>query len=303
MFFILVILGSFVYFYRDRFLVLFDTGISSGKDAIAKKLPKKESKNNKAFELIDLIEGITKKNTKSETNTEAVSNTKPELVNKTENKPEVKIVTKEAVKIQPESESEIKKSVPEKKVTEIKKNPEVKKNVEVKKIVEKPVVKELPKQQAKKIEKIIRKPVEEPQLKKMKIYLSKFDENSGLSLISTYRVLNLGDAPLTSTISALLKGPTSEEQNNDIITNVPGNTFLRSIYVKEGVAYIDLSENFENNPYGRESTVLQLKQIVYTATEFSSVKAVQFLINGKVKAYIGGDGVIISKPLKRNDFS
>ena len=37
--------------------------------------------------------------------------------------------------------------------------------------------------------------------------------------------------------------------------------------------------------------MLQLKQIVYTATEFSTV-VVQFLINGEVKTYIGGDGVI-----------
>ena len=87
MFIILVILGSFVYFYRDRFMVLFDTGISSGKDVIAKKIPKKESKNNKAFELIDMIEGITGKSSKSEKNKQTVSNNKVNSLNKVENKP------------------------------------------------------------------------------------------------------------------------------------------------------------------------------------------------------------------------
>ncbi|HBD94666.1 MAG TPA: hypothetical protein DC057_10900, partial [Spirochaetia bacterium] len=146
MFIILVILGSFVYFYRDRFMVLFDTGISSGKDVIAKKIPKKESKNNKAFELIDMIEGITGKSSKSEKNKQTVSNNKVNSLNKVENKPVDKVIAKEVTRIQSKPAPVIKKSEPEKKVIAIKKN------IEVKKTVIKPVVKELPKQQEKKIE-------------------------------------------------------------------------------------------------------------------------------------------------------
>ena len=49
--------------------------------------------------------------------------------------------------------------------------------------------------------------------------------------------------------------------------------------------------------------MLQLKQIVFTATEYSDIEKIQFLINGEIRTYLGGDGVVIGKPLSRDDFS
>ena len=43
-------------------------------------------------------------------------------------------------------------------------------------------------------------------------------------------------------------------------------------------------------------------QIVYTATEFSTVKSVQFLIDGQKKEYLGSEGVWIGSPLSRTSF-
>ena len=67
--------------------------------------------------------------------------------------------------------------------------------------------------------------------------------------------------------------------------------------------FLDFSTEFEFNSFGRESTVLQLKQIVFTATEYTDIKQIQFLIDGQIRTYLGGDGVFIGKPLSRNDFS
>jgi spore germination protein GerM len=108
---------------------------------------------------------------------------------------------------------------------------------------------------------------------------------------------------LTETLKVLLNGPSSYEKTSDIITNIPDNSKILSVKVKEGIAYVDFSREFEFNKYGRESTLNQLKQIVFTATEFPTVKKVQFLIEGKIKNYLGGEGVVIDRPLSRNDFS
>ncbi|MBT3275632.1 MAG: hypothetical protein HN368_20925, partial [Spirochaetales bacterium] len=43
----------------------------------------------------------------------------------------------------------------------------------------------------------------------------------------------------------------------------------------------------------------QLQQIVFTATEFQTVKAVQFLVNGERLSYLGPESPYIGEPLYR----
>ncbi len=109
--------------------------------------------------------------------------------------------------------------------------------------------------------------------------------------------------PLTETLKQLLYGPTASEKSNSLITNIPDKTTLLSVSIRNNIAYVNLSKEFEYNPSGKESTLAQLKQIVYTTTEFPNIKSVQILIEDKVKTYLGGEGIIINKPISRNDFN
>ena len=111
------------------------------------------------------------------------------------------------------------------------------------------------------------------------------------------------NTPLTETLKSLLSGPQGNEKNIEMITNITNNTKLLSVTIKNNTAFINFSEEFELNSYGRDSTITQIKQVVYTATEFPNVKNVQILINGQIKKYLGGEGVLINKPYSRNDFS
>ena len=43
-------------------------------------------------------------------------------------------------------------------------------------------------------------------------------------------------------------------------------------------------------------------QIVYTATSFSTIDNVKFLIEGESKEYLGGDFIRIDYPISRNSF-
>jgi len=127
-------------------------------------------------------------------------------------------------------------------------------------------------------------------------------KDDDLILKPVKRTIHYINNPLEATLKSLMKGITDEEDNANIVTNIPDGTELKSISIKDGIAYLDFSNEFEQNLYGRESVVNQLKQIVYTTTEFPNIKGVQFLINGEIKNYLGGDGIMIDKTLTRSDF-
>lgn len=109
------------------------------------------------------------------------------------------------------------------------------------------------------------------------------------------------DSPLLETIQSLLKGPSSTEASTGCKSYIPSESQILSASVKNGVAYLNFNEEFQFNPNGPDAANIQLMQIVYTATSFSTVKSVQFLIEGKNQQYLT-EGVWIGSPLGRNRF-
>ena len=111
------------------------------------------------------------------------------------------------------------------------------------------------------------------------------------------------DSPLTTAINLLLQGPdTTKSAERNCMTLIPAGTKLLSAKVSGGVAYLNFNENFEINTYGVEGYIHQLEQIVYTATAFSTVNSVQFLIEGQKRDYLGSEGQWIGSPLSRSSF-
>lgn len=108
--------------------------------------------------------------------------------------------------------------------------------------------------------------------------------------------------PLTVAINLLLQGPTITELEKGYMTLIPQNTKLLGASVSNRVATLNFSEEFIQNKYGVEGYIGQLMQIVYTATSFSSIDSVQFLIAGEKKEYLGSEGVWIGSPLARATF-
>lgn len=111
------------------------------------------------------------------------------------------------------------------------------------------------------------------------------------------------DSPLTSAIKEVLNGPdTRNSDEKNCMSLIPSGTKLLGARVSDGVAYLDFNENFEINTYGVEGYNAQLMQIVYTATTFSTVNSVQFMVEGQKKEYLGSEGQWIGSPLSRNSF-
>ncbi len=117
------------------------------------------------------------------------------------------------------------------------------------------------------------------------------------------RKVSKSDSPLTASINLLLKGPdTTISAERNLMSLIPAGTKLLSAKVQGGVAYLNFNEAFEINTYGVEGYIHQLEQIVYTATAFSTVNSVQFLIEGEKRDYLGSEGVLIASPLSRSSF-
>lgn len=111
------------------------------------------------------------------------------------------------------------------------------------------------------------------------------------------------DSPLTASINLLLNGPdTTLSAERNLMSLIPAGTKLLSAKVSGGVAYLNFNDAFEINTYGVEGYIHQLEQIVYTATAFSTVNSVQFLIEGEKRDYLGSEGVLIASPLSRSSF-
>jgi germination protein M len=143
----------------------------------------------------------------------------------------------------------------------------------------------------------------QPKVRQSRLFFISVSGTGKINLKGVIRPVEYVDAPLTETLQALLQGPTTSEINQGLISLISPQTRLQTVYVKGDTAYIDFNEAFRFNSLGKDGLDAEVKQVVYTATEFSTVKKVQILIEGQVSRYLGPEGVAIGKPLSRDSFS
>ena len=106
------------------------------------------------------------------------------------------------------------------------------------------------------------------------------------------------DEVLRAAVESLLAGPTPEERTKGMTTEIPADTRLRSLTVRDGVAVVDLTEAIASGG-GSSSMQGRLWQIVYTATQVPGVPQVRLLIEGAERQALGGEGVLIDRPITR----
>lgn len=110
------------------------------------------------------------------------------------------------------------------------------------------------------------------------------------------------DGALGDALQQLVAGPTKSELARGLRTNIPRGTKLLAVTGgKRGIVTVDLSKTFESGG-GSASMTARVAQVVYTATERTSVKGVRIALNGRLVKYIGGEGIDVSHPLTRADF-
>lgn len=139
-------------------------------------------------------------------------------------------------------------------------------------------------------------------VRKATIYWVRIDPDGKLIPMHVHRMLPQSDSPMSDALQVLFAAPSVSELKDGVRTLIPPRTKLRSAWVKDGIAFINVSEEFQFNQYGIDGAVAQLMQVVFTATEFATVKSVQFLIEGQKQDYLGAEGAWIGSPLSRTSF-
>ena len=102
-------------------------------------------------------------------------------------------------------------------------------------------------------------------------------------------------------MEALCSGPNAAEKAAGLGTTVPKGTRLLGISLDGTVATVDLSGEFASGG-GSLSMTARIAQVVYTLTQFKTITAVRFMLDGERVAAIGGEGVIVEAPQRRADW-
>lgn len=105
----------------------------------------------------------------------------------------------------------------------------------------------------------------------------------------------------TAALEELLTGPTAEEQSIGFSSAIPPGTRLRELSIENGVATVDLAGQFAEEG-GSLSMMARVAQVVFTLTQFPSVQGVQFRLDGQPVEALGGEGLMLDRPVGRDGF-
>jgi spore germination protein GerM len=136
------------------------------------------------------------------------------------------------------------------------------------------------------------------ELRERVLYFIQVDRSGTILRVKVNRKFPVSDSPMADVIKALIAGPNEDEKRKDLISLIPLGTRIISATIRGSTAYINFNEDFLYNTFGIEGYEGQLRQIVFTVTEFPNVKDVQFLIEGQRIDYLG-EGIWIGSPLSR----
>jgi spore germination protein GerM len=106
----------------------------------------------------------------------------------------------------------------------------------------------------------------------------------------------------TAAINSLLSGPTAGERVMGYASAVPTGTKLLGIAIRDGVATVDLTSEFQVGA-GSRSMQMRLGQVVYTLTQFPTVQKVRFHLDGTPVNVFSSEGIVLDHPVGRGDYS
>jgi len=139
------------------------------------------------------------------------------------------------------------------------------------------------------------------QVRERSVYFAQINKDGQILQTKVTRRVPVSETPMMDVLNIILAGPSTEEINRGVLNLIPKNTRLLNATVRGSTAYISFSEDFLFNTFGVEGYVAQLRQVVWTVTEFSNVADVQILIEGRRVDYLG-EGIFIGSPISRQSF-
>ena len=120
-------------------------------------------------------------------------------------------------------------------------------------------------------------------------------------LVPTLRVVPKSTGVARAAMNALLDPEAVLARYDQLSSAIPSGTTVLGLAVKNGVATIDLSSEFESGG-GTASARYRLGQVVYTLTQFPTVRSVLLQVEGRTVTTFGPEGIVLDGPQARKDF-
>ncbi|MCX5642971.1 MAG: GerMN domain-containing protein [Candidatus Omnitrophica bacterium] len=109
------------------------------------------------------------------------------------------------------------------------------------------------------------------------------------------------DEKVKNAIALLLQGPDEAEKAAGYDSALPREAQLLSVSIEEDTVSVNFSKQIDEGG-GTGMMLARLRQIVYTATQFSGVNKVRFLIDGQPIKYFSSEGLTeVEYPIGRAD--
>jgi spore germination protein GerM len=136
----------------------------------------------------------------------------------------------------------------------------------------------------------------------LRVYFVLGGQPGSEGLVPVLRELPQTTLTATASVKALFAGPTTAEAGDRTIgTAIPSGTRLLGLTVKNSIATVNVSTEFDSGA-GTASMQYRLAQVVYTLTQFSTVKSVLFQIEGQTVTVFGSEGIVLAGPVGRSDY-
>jgi germination protein M len=103
-------------------------------------------------------------------------------------------------------------------------------------------------------------------------------------------------------VQRLLEGPTEAERRAGMSSAIPAGTRFLGLDIDGTTATVDLSSEYESGG-GSASMFARLAQVVYTLTEFDTVRDVRFMLDGEQVDVFSGEGIVLEEPVGRRQYS
>lgn len=140
---------------------------------------------------------------------------------------------------------------------------------------------------------------EEPADLTVMVYFSYGDGNA----MAVERTIPYTTGVAAATMEELLAGPTEDELSilPLLHTQIPEDTELLGLTIEDDVARVDLSVEYESGG-GTLSITARVAQVVYTLTQFPTVDAVEFYLEGELVEVFSGEGLMFDGPQEPEDY-
>ncbi|MDP8957543.1 MAG: GerMN domain-containing protein [Actinomycetota bacterium] len=121
-------------------------------------------------------------------------------------------------------------------------------------------------------------------------------------LAAVRRMSSSDGSGVRATMRALLEGPTLNEREERMRSEIPSRTSLLGVRVVNFVAEVDLSAEFQT-PAPPDAVLLRVAQVVWTLVRLPNVTAVRFLIDGEPISVVTDDRTVVDRPVTAPDYS